>query len=258
MFRLFGFIFALLLTLSFSSVGFADGHEENLLSKTFEAHGGLDKWNQQKKLTYTMKGFPLTPQVAKPNTATIDLQNRYSRVESEGFVLGFNGTEDWVKPNLEAVGVPPRFFSMGSFYYVGMPFVFGDEGVVITDAGTGTYGGKEYKKLEIGYKTGTGYTSKDKYEVFIDKETNHIALLNNTVSEIPDVEIVTWSFNEWQTVDGLLVPAKLTFRPGWNPENPGDGAVVLIEDLKFSTEAVDSSIYNPPAGAVVIGAPQVH
>lgn len=258
MFRFFGFIFALLLTLSFSQVVLADGHEENLLSKTFEAHGGLEKWNEKKALNFTLEGFPLSPHVKKPNTFTVDLVNRHTYVEGEGFILGFNGKEDWVKPNMEAVGVPPRLYSMAMFYYVGMPFVFGDEGVIIKDVGTGTYDGKEYKKLEISYKAGTGYTSKDKYEVFIDKNTNQLALLNNTVAENPDVDIVTWVFNEWQTASGLAVPTKLTFIPGWKPENPDDGAEILVKDISFSTQATDPGIYNPPADAVVVGAPEVH
>lgn len=257
--KLLTFISALLLTLSLSSTEiFADAHEENLLSETFEAHGGLEKWNEKKALTYTIQGLPLSPHVEKPNNFTVDLVKRYTHVEGEGFVLGFNGKEDWVNPDMEAVGVPPRLYSMAMFYYVGMPFVFADKGVIVKDAGTGSYNGKEYKKLEISYKTGTGYTSKDKYEVFIDKETNQLALLNNTVSENPDVEIVTWVFNEWQTVDGLTVPSKLTFIPGWNPENPGEGAAVLVDDLNFSTQSPNPEIFNPPADAVIVDSPQVH
>ena len=30
-------------------------------------------------------------------------------------------------------GMSPRFVALGSFYFLGMPFVFGDDGVVVTD-----------------------------------------------------------------------------------------------------------------------------
>lgn len=56
------------------------------------------------------------------------------------------------------MGLPTRFFNLGSFYFISMPFVFGDSGIVITDVGTATFKGKTYRAVNIGYKKGTGYT----------------------------------------------------------------------------------------------------
>ncbi len=65
------------------------------------------------------------------------------------------------------------------------------------------------------------------------------------------MERVTWVFDEWQEVDGLVVPSRMTFHQGWNPDNRGDGATFTITDVKFDTAAPDRAIYAPPASAVI-------
>ncbi len=220
------------------------------LAATFEAHGGLDRWQAQRTFSYVLDGFPLSPQVAKRNRSTVDLRNRYNRIESDGFVVGWDGEQAWTDPGPDAVGLKPRFFSLGSFYFIGMPFVFGDDGVVLEDKGYGTYDGKTYKVVQVGYVRGTGYSYEDDYTLFIDPDTDRLALMSHSVTEI-GVERVTWVFDEWQEVNGLVVPSRMTFHQGWNPENPVDGATFTITDVKFDTAAPDRAIYAPPASAVI-------
>ncbi len=247
------FVFILLITLKFSFAA-----NENPLEMTLNAHGGLEKWQEQSAMIYTMIGFPLSPQVAKPNESTVDLKNRYNRIKSEEFTVGFNGETAWAVPGPEAVGLKPRFFSLGSFYFNGMPFVFADPGVVLTDAGTTTFQGKSYRLIKADFKKGTGYTSKDDFHLLIDPESNKLALINHSVSEIPEVERVTWVFDEWQNVNGLLMPSKVTYYPGWSPDDPGEGATYTIEELKFSSDQPDKAIYEAPANAVIDTSPSIH
>lgn len=251
---------AFFMVFSFFSVSslLSGADNPNPLDQTFKAHGGISKWQEQHALSYTMVGFPLTPQVAKPNKSTVDLKNRYNRIESDDFVVGFNGEKGWCVPNQEAVGLKPRFFSLGSFYFVGIPFVFADPGVVLEDAGEAMFKGKTYKLVKVGYKTGTGHTSKDDYHIFIDPDTSMLALINHSVTEVPDVERVTWVYNEWQNVDGLLIPSSITFYAGWNPDEPGKGSIYTIENAKFSKVSPDVSIYQPPENAVIDDSPSLH
>ncbi len=220
------------------------------LAATFEAHGGLDRWHAQRSFSYVLEGFPLSPQVARRNRSTVDLRNRYNRIESEGFVVGWDGEQAWTDPGPDAVGLKPRFFCLGSFYFIGMPFVFGDDGAVLQDTGHGTFDGKTYRTVHVGYVSDTGHSSEDDYILFIDPETNRLALINHSVTEI-GLERVTWVFDEWQEVNGLVVPSRMTFYQGWNPENPGDGATFTITDVTFGTTAPDRALYAPPASAVL-------
>lgn len=221
------------------------------LKATYEAHGGIAQWRRQRTFTYTLDGFPLSPQVAKPNHSIVDLNNRNNRIESAGFTVGFNGTDAWSLPGPKAVGLPPRFFSLGSFYFIGMPFVFADPGTILEDKGEGKFRDKTYRVVQVRYETGVGHTSEDDYIVFIDPETNRLALIHHAVTESPDVERVTWVFDEWQQVNGLTIPARMTFYGGWNPENPGQGASFKIEKASLTQQAVDPAIYDPPNGAVI-------
>lgn len=227
------------------------------LAATFAAHGGLDRWRAQRVFTYELVGFPLSPQVARPNRSTVDLKTRHNRIEGDGFVVGWNGRNAWSVPDADAVGLPPRFFALGSFYFIGMPFVFADDGVVLEDRGLGTFDGKSYRVVSVGYERGTGHSSEDDYTLFIDPETDRLALINHSVTEI-GVERVTWVFDAWQEIDGLLVPSRMTYHEGWNPESPGDGATFTIEDATLSRTPPDRTRYDEPEGATIASDPADH
>ena len=228
-----------------------------LLAKTFEAHGGLEQWRKQKTLTYTLKDFPLSPQVAKPNTSTVDLSNRFNRIVGEGFTVGFDGNEAWSVPGPDAVGLPPRLFSLGSFYFVGMPFVFADPGTILQDKGTASFQGKEYKVVSVSYDRGVGYTSKDDYVLYIDQTTHLLKLIHHSVTEPTyQVKRVTWVFDAWQDISELKVPLRMTYYKGWNDGNlKGDGASCTVENAAFSPKPVNPSIYSRPAEGIVDDSP---
>ncbi len=227
------------------------------LDATFEAHGGLKQWRKQRQMTYTLKGFPLSLQVARPNRSTVDLHNRSNRIEGEGFVVAFDGSQAWSTPGPEAVGLPPRFFALGSFYFIGMPFVFADPDLILQEKATETFRGKAYRVVHVRYPSGTGHSSKDDYTLFIDPETDRLALIHHSVTET-GIERVTWVFDEWKKVKKLLVPARMTFYMGWNPDDPGDGKAFTIEDVRFSRRAPNPDIYAPPTDAVIDDSPPKH
>ncbi|WP_428389425.1 DUF6503 family protein [Mucisphaera sp.] len=222
------------------------------LDATWEAHGGLDRWSEQKRLSYTMDGFPLTAEVAERSRSTVDLQHRKNRIESSGYVTGWDGERAWVEPAESALGgLPARFYNLGSFYFAGVPFVFGDPGVVVTDAGEGTFDGRTYRVIHIGYEDGVGHSAEDDYQLYIDPETDLVAVLNHSVTET-GVERVTWVYESYTEVDGLLLPAKLTFYPGWNPSDPGEGASYEISGIDLGTELPDANLYEAPSGAEIV------
>jgi len=246
---------ALLISCTTSPDHVAAGTSSSALAPTLEAHGGLERFRSRRQFAYTMDGFPLSPQMAKRNRSTVDLHRRFNRIDGDGFVVGFDGAAAWSTPGPDAAGLPSRFVTLGSFYFIGMPFVFADEGVTVTAAGTQTFRGKPYRVLHVSYDRGTGYTSKDDYNVFVDPRTDRVALINHSVTENPDIDRVTWVFDRWQRVDGLLVPSQMTFFAGWNPEDPGDGATFTVEDVVFSKIAPDAGLYTRPADAVTTARP---
>ena len=224
---------------------------ESPLAPTLEAHGGLEHWQAQGTLTYLLDGFPLSPQAAKPHRSTVDLRTRRNYIVGEEFTVGFDGEHAWSLPTLDAVGLPLRFFNLGSFYFIGMPFVFADPGVSVTPEGTRVFRGKTYRTYRATYGSSIGHSSADDYVLYVDPETDRLHLIHHSVTELsPDLR-VTWLFEEWQEVDGLLMVKKLTYFPDWNEGELADGAVTLVSDMCFSAESPDPRLYTPPIGAAV-------
>ncbi|MEM9419511.1 MAG: hypothetical protein AAGA25_10750 [Planctomycetota bacterium] len=220
------------------------------IQATIDAHGGLETWQQQGTLTYTLTGFPLSEPMSQPNTSTIDLRSRANRIDGQGFTVGWNGEQAWSTGGPNSSGLPSRFVTLGSFYFLGMPFVFADPGTVITERGEVDFAGQTYRSVGVGYEQGIGSTAEDDYVLLVDPDTDRLYAIHHSVTET-GVERVTWVFNEWQEQDGLLAPAQLTFYVGWNPSDPGEGAVTQVSELDFRTQRPDAAIYRVPADATI-------
>ncbi|MEO0965330.1 MAG: hypothetical protein AAFY08_09440 [Planctomycetota bacterium] len=228
----------------------ADAEGIELLRPTLDAHGGLDRWRDQGTFTYTLTGFPLSEPMSQPNTTTFDLQDRIVRIDGQGFTVAFDGTYAWSTGQANSAGLPSRFVTLGSSYFVAMPFVFADPGAILTDGGTVNYRGVPHRAINVGYDNGVGASSEDAYQLLIDPETDRLAAINHSVTEI-GIERVTWAFPQWQPVDGLLVPARLEFTKGWDPDNTDPGAFTEVTDVDFDTAQPDASIYRPQAGSTI-------
>ena len=65
---------------------------KNPLQRTYNAHGGLERWNEMSQMSYVMEGFPLTPQVAEKSISTVDLNTRNNKIETSGLETGLLGS----------------------------------------------------------------------------------------------------------------------------------------------------------------------
>ncbi len=222
--------------------------KDTVLDSTWQAHGGLARWQQQRTFQYTMKGFPLSAQMQKPNTSTVDLQSRRNRIDGEGFTVAYDGKKAWGLPDDKAAGIPARFVTLGSFYFIGMPFVFGDPGIKLQELPREKFLGKEYRVVRATYDKGVGYTPDDDYLLYVDPESGRLKLINHTVTELGDAKKrVAWLFDEWQEVNGLVVPKKMTFYDSWNAgKDLGKGKSFTIQNVKLSTDAPDPKLYVKP------------
>ncbi|MEO0586401.1 MAG: hypothetical protein AAF078_02065 [Planctomycetota bacterium] len=237
-------------TLTAAAPASAEEDRLALLRPTLDAHGGLDRWRAQRTFTYTLTGFPLSEAMSQPNTHTFDLQRRVNRIDGTGFTVAYNGHTAWSTGQENSSGLPSRFVSLGSSYFIVMPFVFADPGTIITDAGTVDYQGKPHRAINVGYETGVGASSEDAYQLLIDPQTDRLVAINHSVTEI-GVERVTWGYPQWQETDGLLVPARLEFTKGWDPQNAEPGAFTEVTNVDFTTTAPDANLYEPLPGSTI-------
>lgn len=229
------------------------------IGATLDAHGGLEKWRGFAGVEYdfTWKSAKST----RHDHELFNLQTRDGLITSENYTLGREHGKVWIKPGLDALGgMPPRFYMGTPFYFFGMPFVFADPGSKQDPLGTKSFRGHDYDVLKITFAKGTVDTPDDYYLAYLDPDSEQLKLAIYVVSypamrqgkPLDQLEKHAIVFDEWQTVDGLLVPKKAQFYK-WTGANLEGKVLGALEysNVHFFKTAADESKFRKPEGAVV-------
>ncbi len=243
----------LILWLLAASSGFAQ------LDRAFEAHGGVTKWK-----TFASVEFDQTWSSAKgvkKDHQYFDLRSRDGLITSDTYTLGASGGEVWIKPALDALGgTPARFYMWTPFYFFGMPFVFGDPGVVQESLGKKMFQGQEFDAVKVTFKNGTGDSSDDFYTVYLDPRSAQMKLVSYVVTyaalrkdkPMDQLEPHALVFEEWQDASGLRVPKRGTFYNWKNEDIEGEPLGVMeFSNVNFSEKTPNAAKFAKPADAVV-------
>jgi hypothetical protein len=229
------------------------------LDRCLAAHGGLTKWHSYHRLEFDLAWK--NAQGDRHDHQLFDLQSRAGLITSEKYTVGSSGGEVWIKPGLDALGgIPPRFYFGTPFYFFGMPFVFADRGAKQESLGKKSFRGQEYEVVRITFAKGTGDTSEDYYVAYIDPASAQLNLVYYVVTypamrkgrAVADLQPHAIVFEEWQTVDGLLVPKIAPFYK-WNGSDVEGEALGRLEfsNVHFMEQAPDPAKFEKPPGAVV-------
>jgi hypothetical protein len=230
-----------------------------LLDRTIAAHGGLETWRSYRRLDYAVRDFPLGANAPFDYEETVALGPRHYRADGDGYAAGFDGREAWVTPEVAALGLPPRFFLSGNFYFVAMPFVFADPGIDLAALEPAELGGRRYERVAVSYGAGVGDSDADDYILYLDPATHRLHMIDfrptsnsirgdTPVEELPRKVLV---FDEWQRASGLLVPARATFRTLENGRLGEDGASYSVTDVRFAVHAPSPALFAAPDDAVL-------
>jgi Family of unknown function (DUF6503) len=228
------------------------------LDRCLEAHGGLAKWRGFAGVEYDLAWK--SAKEDQKDHQLFDLRDRSGLITSDKYTLGSSGGEVWVKPGLDALGgTPPRFYMWTPFYFFGMPFVFADPGTKQESLGKKDFQGREYDVVKITFPKGAGDTPDDYYVAYVDPATAHLKIVyyvvtypamrkGRPVSELEPHAIV---FEEWQRIDGLLVPKAAPFYK-WNGHDIEGEPLGRLEysNVHFSKQAPDASKFKKPADAI--------
>lgn len=217
--------------------------------KVLDAHGGLETWNKMNTLKFTStRSTPAT-------NYSIDLKSRKEIIEVKGkYTLGNDGETVWVSPARDSFpGKNPRFMKNLVFYFVAIPFVLTDEGVVLADLGSKEVNGREYNVIKVTFEEGVGDASEDQYVLYVNPNTNKIDFINYSVTYFDKTKATQYNAlkYEWRNVNGLLFPEKYV---GYKWENEQLGEVRYespFENISFSAEKMADSTFAIPAGAWV-------
>ena len=176
-------------------------HHSASISKVFVAHGGFDNWTSLKQLSYENGG----------QKTLVELQNRYTRLESESQTVGFDGESVWVNPPSENAGRQRMRYNL-MFYFYAFPFVIGDPGVMYEDIAPVELMGKSYNGVKVSYNDDVGDSPKDNYIVLSDPETNQMHWLMYTATfgggESSD-RFSLIKYDGWKDYKGVILPSSL-------------------------------------------------
>jgi hypothetical protein len=229
------------------------------LDRCLEAHGGLAKWRRCGGVEFDLDYK--SPREQRKEHQLFDLWQRTGLITARDYTLGNDGKEVWIKPNLQALGgTPPRFYMGTPFYFFGMPFVFADPGAKQESLGKKSVGDKEYDTVKITFAKATGDTPEDYYVAYIDPANSHLKMVYYIVTypalrkgrRVSDLVPHAIVFQEWQKVEGLLVPKSAPFFK-WNGHDIEGEPLGRLEfsNVHFLKNEPDASKFAMPAGAVV-------
>ncbi|GAA4274526.1 hypothetical protein U6A24_16265 [Aquimarina gracilis] len=214
------------------------------ITAVFKAHGGIQKFDQMNTLTFELSN----PEGNE--THITDLKTRHARIETNKFVLGFDGNDAWLVQDSAYFKGNPRFYHNLMFYFYAMPFVLGDDGISYEKADDLKVGEIVYPGYKISYGDGVGDSPKDNYFIYFDKDSQQMKYLGYTVtffSKESSEKISLIEYSDWDKVNGLLLPKTLKWR------KYQDGVVGEVKsernfvNITVSEEKTSSLLFKKPA-----------
>ena len=226
-----------------------------------EAHGDLERWRSARTVSFTRRTvFAANPDAPWLLQETIEQGSRrlYQHWPLDDVQLASDGETVWT------VGwrlpFPPRFVAQIGFYFLNLPWITQDDGVILGEVGQGTPPGSETAHLTVpmSFAEGIGDTPLDRYVLFIDPETSRLAAVEYHVSYgamldaafLPPAIRTMGPFvhvnEEFARVDGFVVPVAYSVYSGTGARSmTGE-----VSNWSF-TKGFDATRLEPPADAVI-------
>ncbi|WP_299437414.1 DUF6503 family protein [uncultured Aquimarina sp.] len=213
------------------------------IAAVFTAHGGIQTFDQQNTLVFELAN----PEGNEKHTT--DLKTRHARIETDKFVIGFDGEEAWIIQDSTHFKGNPRFYHNLMFYFYAMPFVLGDEGISYEKVDDLQVGDTLYPGYKVSYGDGVGDSPKDNYFLYYDADSHKMKYLGYTVtffSKESSEKISLIEYTDWSDVDGLLLPETLKWRE-YKESVVGDvRSERNFVNASASSEKLDLSLFRKP------------
>lgn len=220
------------------------------LSLVFEAHGGIDRWKTMNNLSFQMPGRNGV------ETHITDLNNRWAKIQTDSYALGFDGSNFWLDQE-EDVYDPSRvkFYHNLMFYFYAMPFILGDDGITYTDVPALEFEGKMYHGTKVSYENNVGFSDNDNYILYSEPETNQMAWLAYTVTFGKDASSDNYNYikyDEWQEVNGLLLPKTLQWYNVVDSKPTTMRNAIIFENVAISETPLETATFTMPKDAMKV------
>ncbi|NRB58567.1 MAG: hypothetical protein HRU50_01340 [Winogradskyella sp.] len=220
------------------------------VTKVFNAHGGIDKWNTMKTLSFTME------KANGKEVTTTNLKTRSERIETPTYTLGYDGKNIWVsaKDGNEYKG-NARFYKGLMMYFYAMPFIIGDDGITYETAEPLTFEDRTYPGILISYEAGIGESPDDQYIIYYDEATGQMEWLAYTVTFGKNEKSKDFHFiryNNWQDIKGLKLPKSIDWYSYENNQPIAKNGTTDFLEVKLLEEAPNKEIFMMEEGDMLI------
>lgn len=220
------------------------------VTKVFDAHGGIDNWNKMQMLSFAIE---------KPNgdeVITTNLKTRSELIDTPIYTLGYDGNELWInEKNGNEYKGNARFYKGLMMYFYAMPFIVSDSGIIYEVAEPLLFEGETYPGISISFESGVGESPNDQYVIYYNAKTNQMEWLAYTVTFGQKTKSRDFHFiryNNWQTVNGLVVPKRMDWYTYENNLPIEKRNTVIFKNIVLSRDEPDPTMFNRLNGASVI------
>lgn len=229
-----------------------------LLWASIEAHGGLANWFAKGPISFQFDYQPKEGGTRRNSYQVVDqwsVRAVHEVADNRTMKYGWDGSQGWSYPDSADVGVNPRFWSTTPFYFIGLPFVLADDGVILEKYGQKEFNGVTFDLIKASYESGTGDAS-DYYVIYINPETKLMGGLRYIVSYkgfFPEGGHSPEKFMEivgLQNIDGISLPT--AYKTHWFKEDQVGEHITSIEvnEVSFLPETKDD-FFTIPKGAKI-------
>lgn len=209
------------------------------LNNVFKAHGGLDTWNEFQKVVFN---------VHKSRTIEsheVNLKSDVALIQANTFTLGANQENIWIKSKGKHFTQDPKFYKDFYYYFVAMPFVLGDEGVMYNRMPPLRYKGVGYPGYKASFKQDQSPVTH--YFLYYHPKTYKVTWLGYTIPNTEKIAMVR--YEKLHEIKGLLLPSKITWYKFNNNAIGGKTNSIRFSAIELSTQEIPKELVIQPAGA---------
>jgi hypothetical protein len=232
------------------------GDADAVIERMVDAHGGMSAWRDAPSVTFTDEWSRPGSDDTRRSIVQVEQGRRRAILEFPAMdaTIGWDGEKAW---SVNWAGGPPRFLALLNYYFVCLPWLVEDPGVILHEPRSATLWDDptEYISVRVTYQPGTGDTPDDYYVLFIDPQTyllrgceyvvTYPGLVPEGKEHTPPHILV---YEESATVDGLTVPTRFTIYDKGDEKSVY--ASCTISNWSFS-RPFDPARVEMPEGAVV-------
>lgn len=188
----------------------------------------------------------------------VELQNRYTRIDSEHQTVGFDGEQVWVYPASEDANQQIMRYNL-MFYFYAFPFVVGDPVVNYEAIEQVTLRDELFDVVKITYNAAIGDAPNDSYIILSNPSTHQMEWLLYTASFGGDASdrYSLIKYEGWQEMGGVILPSSLQWY-SYTDGVVGDprGPARIFENILVSEEFPAMENFIMPEGASVAKLPE--